>query len=79
MRKTKVGQLVQVTWEDHYSQPGWQKESDETPVIVTSVGYIRKETPKMLIIGQNYSEKDAASGNHMGIIKNCIKSRKVVK
>lgn len=78
-KTNNLGSLVKVEWEDHYSCSGWQKESDESPVIVTTVGHIVKETPKMLVLAQSYSSSNSSSGNHMGIIKKCIKTRKEIK
>ncbi len=81
-KSNNIGKLIKVSWEDHYSVAGWQKNVSRTdPVIVTSVGYVMAETPKMLVLAQSWTGEDFdySSGNHKGIIKSCITARKTLK
>ena len=70
---------IQVEWEDHFSIQGWNNTIDENPVIVSSVGFVLKETPKMLVLSQNGTEEKVGVGNNIAIIKKCIVKRKLLK
>jgi len=80
-KKSRTTSPILVEWEDHFSCQGWQQETNSNPVLVSSLGWIIKETPKMLVLAQNGTKEDmkAGFGNNIAIIKKCIVKRKILK
>ena len=77
-KSSNIGKIQKIEWEDHYSIQGWQKTMNTDPVKVTSVGQVVAEDAKVVLLAQSWTAEDG-SGNHKGIIKKCIISRKDIK
>jgi hypothetical protein len=71
-------QLVEITWDDIASYPGWQEgEDDLHPCRCYSLGYITSQDKKVIRIAQTRSEDDAF-GNVKVIPKvNVVKVRRL--
>lgn len=80
-KKTKLPNPVLVKWLDHFSKQGWGEADDCQPIEVSSVGYVIKDTKKMLVLAQDahYESGYAGFGNNIAIMKGCIVSKKAIK
>lgn len=86
MPRVKIGDLVEIVWEDHYNNgtPGWRElsEIDTKPCLVTSVGYIVAETKGLLFIAPTvYKEEEGIQfcGGYSARIKTDIKKLTILK
>lgn len=69
--------LVEIEWLDHAGKAGWQRDVEITPMICRTVGYLLKDDKKFIVVTQDLTENDSY-GYQMCIMKNCIKSMKVL-
>lgn len=73
--------IEEIVWEDHYSTDAWADPATEdfvSDMLVTSLGYVLKETRAKIVLVAN----QASNGHIFGtitILKKTIKNRTVVR
>lgn len=87
MMKINTGDVVRIEWQDHYSNSNnWQllseiKNAPLSKIVATSVGLVVSQDKEQVVLAQNWhpvDTNDVRVADFMVIIKNCIKSIKVL-
>lgn len=70
--------LIEVTWDDAQTDDGWGEAPEVLePALVTTVGFLVRETKEHLLIASSYDDKH--TNGRIQIPKGMIKSRKEIK
>lgn len=73
--------IEEIVWEDHYTTDSWTDPKTEdflTGVLVTSIGYVLKETRTKVVLVSNQGNHGQIFGT-ITILKKAIKERSVVR
>lgn len=73
--------VLEIIWEDSFSNagPASADEIDEEPMIQHLIGYLVKETPKLLVLASGHVPEDGRWRHISAIDKRVIKRRKVIR
>lgn len=75
--------LWYVEWEDHHSQDSWvsDEDVDAEPITAQTIGWLLKETDKVIVLFSNYAGKDNSKpySNTMTILKKTILRRAALR
>ena len=71
-RKFRTGDVIEVTWADHYCRQGWHVDLQYKPMFVKTAGYFQYRTKQVFVVSASAGITHKDFDNTMFIVSSLI-------